>query len=108
MSLNYSKASELLSICATHGKSIAEIALQREIEASQNTREEIVRRMDDYYKVMRDSIRRGLEIQNTSPSGLSGGDARKLLAYSDSGAPLLGQQFARTMAFGFAVLESNA
>jgi len=108
MSLNYSKAAELLSICTARGERISEVALLREIEASQKPREEIVGRMEDYFRIMRESIRTGLKIQTSSPSGLSGGDARKLLAYSDSVSPLLGQQFARTMAFGFAVLETNA
>ena len=108
MSLNYSNATELAALCRLHGVSISEIAIQREIETSQKPREQVLGRMEEYYRLMSDSIRCGLQIETPSPSGLSGGDAHRLLAYSRSVSPLLGAQFARTMAYGFAVLETNA
>lgn len=108
MSLNYSKADGLLALCLQRGESIAEVALAREVEASQKPREEVLARMEGYFVVMRDSVRRGLELEALSPSGLSGGDARKLLAYSGSAAPLLGSQFAKTISYAVAVLETNA
>ena len=108
MSLNYSKASELLVLCRELNQSIAEIAITREVEAAQTTRAEALARMSGYYQIMRDSVRSGLDIETISPSGLPGGDARKLLSYSESASPLLGAALARTMAYGFAVLETNA
>ncbi len=108
MSHHFSKAAELLSLCAEHGQSIADITLSREVEETQTTREVILERMVRYYTLMRDSVRKGLEIDSLSPSGLSGGDAKKLHAYSQSAAPLFGSQFAKTIAYGFAVLETNA
>ena len=108
MNLYYKKASELLALCEERNESIADVALAREINSTEQPLEKILGRMQEHYRTMRESIRQGMEIDALSPSGLSGGDARKLLAYSHSASPLLGGQFARTMAFGFAVLESNA
>lgn len=108
MSLHFTKAAELLELCERRGESISEVTLQREIHESQLAREIILRRMKEYFVIMRDSVKRGLSIESLSPSGLSGGDARKLAAYAAGEAPLLGAQFARTMAYGFAVLETNA
>ncbi|MDD2709651.1 MAG: L-serine ammonia-lyase, iron-sulfur-dependent, subunit alpha [Verrucomicrobiae bacterium] len=108
MNLNYSTAGELLTLCAERRQSIAEITLARENNATLEPTERIFARMRDYYGLMRDSIRKGLEIESPSSSGLSGGDARKLKNYAASASPLLGAQFVKTMAYGVAVLENNA
>jgi len=108
MSYHFSKAVELLALCSQHRLSIHEITLAREIKETQETREAILGRMTKYFSLMGDSVRKGLAIDSLSPSGLSGGDAKKLLAYSQSAAPLFGAQFAKTIAYGFAVLETNA
>lgn len=108
MNLHYKKGSELLALCEDRKESIAAVALAREISSTDQPAEKILSRMQEHYHTMCESIRRGLDIEALSPSGLSGGDARRLLAYSQFSSPLLGAQFSRTMAFGFAVLESNA
>jgi L-serine dehydratase len=108
MSFDYSNAAELLALCDQHGMHVWEVALRRE-EMEQNVgREFLLERMAEYYTKMRESVRAGLQIQKTSASGLSGGDAAKLLAYSETASPLFGARFARTIAYGFAVLEHNA
>lgn len=108
MQTHFSKATELLALCEGGGGTIAEITLKREVEETAAPRETILQRMTEYYRLMRDSVRKGLAIREPSPSGLSGGDAGKLFAYSQSAAPLFGSQFAKTIAYGFAVLETNA
>lgn len=107
-SYDYSKAAELLALCAKHGLSVADIALRRECMERGATEAELTERMRAHYATMRDSIRKGLEIKGLSPSRLSGGDAAKLHAYSKSNNPIFGPDFARTIAYGFAVLEVNA
>ena len=108
MNNDYNSAIELLALCENQGISIAEAALRREASEQNVPEADLLARMSDYYIKMRESVRKGLEITATSPSGLSGGDAKKLLAYSRSDSPLFGSRFARTMAYGFAVLECNA
>ena len=105
---DYSTAAELLALCAKHGVSAGTVALRRECMERGATEAEMRARMREHYVSMRDSIRKGLAIQGLSPSGLSGGDAAKLHAYAQGAAPLLGADFARTIAYGFAVLEVNA
>ncbi|MFN6016422.1 MAG: L-serine ammonia-lyase, iron-sulfur-dependent, subunit alpha [Verrucomicrobiota bacterium] len=108
MNLHFSKALELLTLCAGEQMSICEITLAREIAETQQTREAVLEKMMGYFRIMKESVRKGLEIDGLSPSGLSGGDAGKLFRYSQSAAPLFGPQFAKTIAYGFAVLETNA
>lgn len=105
----YQSAQELAALCEIHKMSIAELAIHREEEASGDSQQEIRARMSKYYGLMRESIERGLKIENISPSGLSGGDASKIFQYAETTPnPLLGTQFAKTIAYGFAVLETNA
>ena len=108
MNYHFTKASELLALCSQNQIPIHEITLRREEDETGQTREAIIKRMQGYFAIMRDSVHKGLAIESVSSSGLSGGDAKKLLRYSQSAAPLFGAQFAKTMAYGFAVLETNA
>lgn len=108
MNCHFVKAVELLGLCAGHRLPVSEITILREIEETQETREVILERMARYFALMRASVHEGLAINSLSPSKLSGGDAGKLFTYSGTAAPLLGSQFAKTIAYGFAVLESNA
>jgi L-serine dehydratase len=108
MNCHFLKAVELLGLCSEHRLPVSEITILREIEETQETREVILERMARYFALMRASVHEGLAINSLSPSKLSGGDAGKLFAYSGTAAPLLGPQFAKTIAYGFAVLESNA
>jgi L-serine dehydratase len=108
MKTDYDNAKELLAICGAEKLSIADVALRREAAEQDTSPESLLERMREHYRTMKESIRRGVEINHDSPSGLSGGDARKLMGYSRSERPLFGSRFARTMAYGFAVLEHNA
>jgi L-serine dehydratase len=108
MNLHFSKAAELLTLCAGEQLPIYEITLAREIAETQHTREAILERMMEYFGIMKESVRKGLAIEDLSPSGLSGGDSSKLFRYSQTAAPLFGPHFAKTIAYGFAVLETNA
>lgn len=108
MNLLFTKASELLALCEKTGLPISEITIRREEQETGAPRADILARMEAHFRSMRESVKKGLSIDSLSPSGLSGGDARKLHLYSQSPTPLLGAAFARTIAYGFAVLETNA
>jgi len=104
----FENAAALLTLCQQENISIAEVALRREAIETEVSRDEIFENMRSRYQKMKESIHRGLQIDRDSASGLSGGDAKKLLAYAQSQSPLGGSDFVTTMAYGFAVLESNA
>ncbi|MFA6286519.1 MAG: L-serine ammonia-lyase, iron-sulfur-dependent, subunit alpha [Opitutaceae bacterium] len=105
---DFTTAAELIDLCERQGCTLADAALRREAAESGKTEAELLARMEDHYHVMRQSVRAGLALRARSASGLSGGDAGRLAAYADGPRPLLGAQFARTAAYGFAVLEFNA
>lgn len=107
-SFDYNTAEELLKLCSGHQLSIADVMLKREANLQDIDPEVLLEKMKDYYRRMKASVEKGIGIENISPSGLSGGDAKRLFEYSQSANPLFGERFAKTMAFGFAVLETNA
>jgi L-serine dehydratase len=65
--------------------------------------------MVEYYRQMKASVAAGLQIDQRSRSGLSGGDSRRLYAHSQGErTSALGAVFERSIAYGLAVLETNA
>jgi len=109
MKSQFRTAIQLLEICQQHSISIAEATIRSEIENGSLTREEIEERMLTYYQRMKEAVQTGLEITERSRSGLSGGDARRVLAHSQSSAvSALGSIFEKSIAYALAVLETNA
>lgn len=109
MQYQYRTAAELLELCRSHSLSVAELTVRGEVENGTASREEIKSRMLTYYRSMKDSVHKGLQITERSRSGLSGGDSRKVLAHSSGPNPsALGATFERCIAYALAVLETNA
>lgn len=112
MNFNYRTADELLALSRRDGIGVAEICLRGEEEAGNGTRAELMARMTDYYARMKSSVEKGLAIKERSASGLSGGDAARVLAHAESASKKsispLGSAFERSLAYGLAVLETNA
>jgi L-serine dehydratase len=105
---HFRTAAELLDLCRTHAAPVSEITLRREEAASGRPRAEAFARMREHWRAMADSIERGLERTERSPSGLSGGDARALADYAGRPDAWGGGVWYRLMAYGFAVLEHSA
>jgi L-serine dehydratase len=109
MDYHYRTAQELLALCLRNQISISELTLRAEAESSGEPMEAIEAKMLSYYRTMKESVGRGLQIQERSRSGLSGGDSRKVLAHSEGPqVSALGRVFERSIAYGLAVLETNA
>lgn len=109
MHYQFRTAAELLARSEEHSLSIAELTIHAEVETGTLPREEIVRKMRDYYQRMKESVRNGLQITERSRSGLSGGDSRRVLEHSKGASPsVLGPVFERSIAYALAVLETNA
>lgn len=71
--------SDVLKIHEETGLPISEIAIRREIEKSERSREEVLAQMMAAYEVMVESADLGIQQRGKSPSGLSGGDAIKII-----------------------------
>lgn len=104
----FTLGTELLALCRRHGCAISEIMLRREMGESEQSREEILLNMQTNLATMRTSVEEGLTGELRSVSGLTGGDAARLLSRAQSGDSLAGQDALTAVAASMAVLEVNA
>ena len=85
--------------------SLAEVVLRRESKETGADERTIRARVSDALSVMRAAVDEGMLIDEPSPSGLTGGRARRLDA---EGPGLLGPTFTAVLARAIATLEVNA
>ncbi|MES2307406.1 MAG: L-serine ammonia-lyase, iron-sulfur-dependent, subunit alpha [Verrucomicrobiota bacterium] len=109
MEYQFRTAIELLALTEKHQLSVSDLILAGENELGNGTPEVLLEKMKDYYGRMKNSVQQGLQITERSKSGLSGGDSRRLYAHSQgSSISALGSIFEKSIAYGLAVLETNA
>ncbi|MBN2898505.1 MAG: L-serine ammonia-lyase, iron-sulfur-dependent, subunit alpha, partial [Clostridia bacterium] len=100
----FKNGEDLLSLCHTHGMTIGQVMEARERENSHTSpREEMAKNLD----VMKQAIEKGIAIDQRSPSGLSGGDAKRLMNYVEGGVTLCGESVLKSVAAAMGVMEVN-
>lgn len=104
----YNTFNELLDYCAQNQCSIADAALAQEKALSGKNRDEILQGMRGILQQMRDTIESGIDSEEKSMSGLSGGDAKRLMAFMHDEKNFLSPMEIRMMAYGLATLEENS
>jgi len=107
MGINFSSGSELLGLCSKNNVRIYEMMLVREVHISQKNKDLIRSEMLESLEVMKKAVRRGLTEDIRSISGLTGGDAKRLIQYCESGRTVAGECLNRAVAAAMAVLEVN-
>lgn len=106
--MNFRTLKELAALCAQRGAGIAEVMIEEQCAESGRPREAEFRKMADYWAVMKEAVRRGLTEDTTSRSGLTGGDAKRVMALTERGGAALGGDAARALSYALAVSEVNA
>ena len=98
----------LLTYCNTHSCSVAQAALQEEAAETGKTHEAILAQMETVVAQMERTIQSGIGSDAPSLSGLSGGDAQRLMGYLGNTKNVLSPLSIRLLAYGVATLEENA
>lgn len=106
--MRFKTLKELAALCTEEKLSIGELMLQEQSRESGRPKEEEFRKMSEYWDIMKEAVRRGITEDTTSRSGLTGGDAKRVMQRIENGEPSLGEHAARTMAYALAVSEVNA
>ena len=83
--LEYKTISELVNKANFSRLKISDIVLADQVEQMELSREKVYERMDKSLGIMEASIKAGMNPSLRSTSGLTGGDASKMLFYSISG-----------------------
>ncbi|MBM7837604.1 L-serine dehydratase [Alkalihalobacillus xiaoxiensis] len=104
----FRNVSELLELTEKHNKPISEIMIEQEIDVTGRSREEIIAKMQLNLKTMEEAVKRGIEEDVVSVSGLTGGDGKKLAHYLKYGNPIGGDTTLLAVANAMATNEVNA
>ncbi len=104
---HFSSFTELLAYCQQEDCSIAEAAVTMEAAESGQTEDAIRARMDGLLSQMSATIQSGLATNELSRSGLSGGDAQRIMATLNNTKNVLNPLGTRLLAYGVATLEEN-
>jgi L-serine dehydratase len=99
---------ELVRLCEQENKSIADMMLEDQARESGRPKEQVFQQMLDYYSIMKEAVRKGTTEQTVSRSGLTGGDARKVVQYAAESDTAAGDIACKAMAYALAVSEVNA
>lgn len=103
----FNNIAELVNLAETQNKKIYEIMLEQEMKATGNSKEEIINKMKNNYTVMKAAIEKGMQ-GVTSKSGMTGGDAKKLSEYRNSGNYLTDYTLISAICYAVATNEVNA
>jgi L-serine dehydratase len=105
---NFNSFEELLSFCHQQQCSVSEAALRYEEAYSGKNRDEILNGMRAILQQMRDTVASGIHSEEKSMSGLSGGDAKRIMNFMEQPTCFLSPIEMKMIAYGLATLEENS
>lgn len=103
----FHRGRDLLKLCAQHDMSIAQVMLKLEAEERGWEEHQVLSELDRVLAVMEDSVKKGLNAEIKSVSGLIGGNGFKLHERLAAGG-LCGNLMLRAVSYALAVTEVNA
>jgi len=106
--LTYQSIQELVDAANAAKCTIGELTLRQQAEEMGQDEIMLLRQMDKNFAVMEDAIAFGQRQEQTSMSGLTGGEGWKMLEYSRRGEGVSGAFMARAMSRALAVAGCNA
>jgi L-serine dehydratase len=106
--IKYESVKELVEESERSGKKISELVIEEQAFYLERTPESLLDEMAHSLKVMEEAVLAGVKPGIKSTSGLSGGDAYKLLQASEKGILLGGNILSKAITKAIAVAEVNA
>ena len=103
---DFTSAETLLEICTTECIPIYEVMIRREMYRTEMPREAIIEEMRKNLMIMRDSVDMGINEQQSSVSGLTGGDAIRMQRYGAHS--YMGAGMCNLVAAALGVVEVNS
>ncbi|MCQ6563187.1 L-serine ammonia-lyase, iron-sulfur-dependent, subunit alpha [Paenibacillus mendelii] len=106
--MKFQTLQQLIACCSSDGVSIGQLMLSEQAKETGKSEAETFELMADYYNIMKEAVRRGIEEPVPSRSGLTGGDASRVHQYMNGGLPSLGTEACTALAYALSVSEVNA
>lgn len=104
--IQFNTVAELVKLAEEKELPIHDIVIAREMHDTQRPKQAILNEMQHNWEVMQASIERGIENEERSVSGLTGGDAEKIYEHHEGG--YLGTAALSAAAYAVGVSEVNA
>lgn len=108
MEFTYHSLQELVEMAENRGMKLSELVLMEQANVLECSQQEVLERMREQYKVMKQAEAKGQKKNVKSTSGLTGGDAYKIKKAIDEGRTLTGSFLAGALMRATAVSELNA
>ena len=105
--ISFNNIAELVALAEKESRPIHEFVIEREIQTSSKTREQVIAGMERNWEVMKQSVEHGITNTGKSVSGLTGGDAVKMYAYSKTES-YLGKAASAAASYAIGIAEVNA
>lgn len=106
--MNFSSGKELLELCQQHNKKIHEVMIEKEVELSGLSKEEIREKIRESLNIMKEAVNNSLTKDIKSVSGVIGGEAKKIKDRSKTHKPVCGPIMSKAISSAMGVLEVNA
>lgn len=106
--MEFKNGIELLALCKTLNKTISQVMLDRELFLGEETKDEVLKKIETALDIMHSSSHIPIETPQKSIGGLIGGEAKKITNYSNKNVSLCGDALSKAIAYSMAVLEVNA
>ncbi len=107
MNANFKNGQELLALCEEYNCKISDVMLERELQESGASRDEIDSRMALAWKIMKESATAPISNPVPSIGRLIGGESRQLNQQITAGKNICGNVISRGIMYAMAVLEVN-
>ena len=108
MSYNFTSGEHLLQICQEKNMTIYDVCINREMEMTSLTKEEVIEKMARSLQIMKDAIKKSQTEDIKSMGGLIGGEGKKLANYRNSSRSVCGSLMNKAMAAAMGTMEVNA
>lgn len=105
--MEYTTINELVETAKENGISVGEAVLKDQAAQMEQTEERLLAQMEESLQVMEKAVESGMDPRLRSTSGLTGGDAWKMMKYGKTGG-ITGSFMTGAMARALAVSEYNA
>lgn len=106
--MGFASIADMVSLALARKTKLSTIVIEKEMEESCRSREEIIAQMNYKWEVMLASMEQGLREGLRSKSGLTGGDACKLAKAGETQKPVSGRPMVNAVARAMAVAEVNS
>jgi L-serine dehydratase len=106
--ITYDSIQSLIDQAVLEGKLISQIVLIDQASQMEMSDKQLLKKMNDNLQVMKEAVLTGLESESKSVSGLSGGDAKKMMQSISAGRSIGGHLLSEVITKALAVSEVNA